>query len=207
MFIEIPANKKSIAFRRPSYGIGINDVDYMVNIKIDGKNETCPFYVKWLSMIERCYSEKLHKKRPTYIDCLVCDEWVYFSNFKLWMITQDWKDKDLDKDIIKPSNKIYSPEACCFVPPDLNALLTNCNNIKGKWPKGVTFDNRKDSYQARLSYGMKRVHLGCFKSPELASSAYVKAKVKIILKAALEQTDQRIANGLRLHAELLSNGF
>ena len=206
MFKEIPANKKSIAFRRLSYGVGINDVDYMVKVEINGKKLTCPFYVKWLSMIERCYSKRLHKTHPTYRNCTPCDEWIYFSNFRLWMTDQDWQGKDLDKDIINPRNKIYSPENCCFVSAKLNSLLTNRKSKKGKHPMGVTFDGRKDLYQSRVGYGKNRINLGSFKSPELASKAYIKAKVEIILEAADEQEDERISNGLKLHADMLING-
>ena len=32
-------------------------------------------------MLERCYSEKYHKRQPSYIDCLVSNRWLLLSNF------------------------------------------------------------------------------------------------------------------------------
>lgn len=37
MFKEIPASKKSLAPRKPIYGVGINDAGYITSLRIDGK--------------------------------------------------------------------------------------------------------------------------------------------------------------------------
>lgn len=39
------------------------------------------------------------------------------------MIKQDWADKQLDKDLINPNNKLYSPETCFFISGTLNRML------------------------------------------------------------------------------------
>jgi len=204
MFIEISSGKQSIYGRKLIYGVGINDADYETQSRINGKKRICPFYRKWFDMIVRCYSEKHLIKRPSYADCSVCDEWLLFSNFKSWMFKHKWKGLELDKDIINPGNRVYSPSNCCFVPRALNCLLTSSKAVRGKYPPGVNWNVDSEKYLARVNYNNKRIHLGYHDTPELAFESYKKEKVKIILQAALEQIDLRIANGLRLHAELLS---
>jgi len=205
-FIEIPACKNSIANRHPVFGVGVNDADYHTNLLVRGKKIMCPLYRRWADMLKRCYSLKYQKNQPTYIDCSVCDEWLVFSNFKRWMEKQDWQGKELDKDIINPGNKIYSPENCSFVDRSLNSLLNDRKSARGKYPQGVTWHEHSKKLQARVNYNGKCVHLGYYLTPEGASDAYIKAKVKIILETAKCQTDDRITNGLLLHADLLFKG-
>ena len=89
-FKELAASNMSIGKRKPVYGVGINDAWYMINVNIGGKLVTCKFYTKWVSMLTRCYSSKFHEMQPTYTECMVCKEWLTFSNFKKWMETQEW---------------------------------------------------------------------------------------------------------------------
>jgi hypothetical protein len=185
-------------------GVGINDAWYMVKPIIQGKRYYCPYYSKWHGMINRCYWGKYHDKKPTYRDCTVCDEWLRFSVFKKWMTEQDWKGKELDKDIIKPGNKIYSPENCRFVTSELNILLSDSIRMRGQHPRGVTLSSRCSSYAARVNDNGKPVTIGYFSTPELASDAYVEAKSLLIHKAANNQKDPAIAAGLMLHAKLLN---
>jgi len=49
-------------------------------------------------MLTRCYYQKRLDIRPSYEECIVCEEWLTFSNFKKWTEQQDWEDKQLDKD-------------------------------------------------------------------------------------------------------------
>jgi len=79
MFIEIPASKMSIALRRLSFGVGVNDADYIVCNKTDGKRMTCPFYKRWNHMLERCYSEKFLERNPSYKGCTTCEDGTCFQ--------------------------------------------------------------------------------------------------------------------------------
>lgn len=72
-------------------------------------------------MLQRCFSEGLHKKHPSYLGCKICNEWLVFSNFKAWMETQDWEGKELDKDIY--GQELYSPDTCLMVRPDVNKFF------------------------------------------------------------------------------------
>ena len=81
-FVEIPANKRSLVYRKPIFNIGINDANYQVQPIINGKQLRCPYYVVWIRILTRCYDRKYHTKQPTYKDCYICDEWKLFSNFR-----------------------------------------------------------------------------------------------------------------------------
>jgi hypothetical protein len=106
------------------WGIGVNDLCYRTQIneevtKNGGKRIReivfiCKYYTAWINMLKRCYSKKSIESRPSYIDASVCNEWLSATAFKKWMEKQDWRDKCLDKDIIVPGSKLYSPETCAF---------------------------------------------------------------------------------------------
>lgn len=185
------------------YGVGVNNADYQVCQTINGKRIDCPFYRKWTSMLRRCYSTKYQDRYPTYKGCLVCGEWLLFINFKNWMDKQDWQGMHLDKDIVNPGNKTYSPRDCRFITGSLNKLL--CDNMakRGKHHRGVHVHKISGRYYAAVKEDGKKRHLGDYATSEQASCAYIKAKTKLILKAASEQKDPLIASGLRIHAELL----
>ena len=147
---------------------------------------------------------KFQLKSPCYLGSLVCESWLVFSNFKRWMEAQDWEGKDLDKDIISPGNKLYSPENCRFITNSLNKLLTNCAASRGKYPQGVHLRRDRGRFSADLSSNAGRIHIGYFSTPELASAAYVKEKCALIRRVADEQSDAAIKNGLIMHADALA---
>ncbi len=202
MFIQIPASHMSLIKRKKVHGVGINDAPYKVTLKVDGKFDWCPYYRCWMDMLKRCYSKAAKESLPTYDGCSVCDEWLTFSNFKVWMITQDWKGKELDKDILFVGNKIYSPETCCFVDHGINTLLIQ-NKVKSKLPAGVYFNKAAQKFCAEIKIDLKKHHLGTFESAADASAAYRKRKRSVVIKKASMQQDQRIADGLLRHAEAL----
>ena len=120
------------------YGIGyIGEGDYITTK--NGKHTK--YYLAWINMLTRCYSEKEHKKHPTYIDCEVHDEWRNFQNFAKWYKDNYYEVGNekmcLDKDILVKHNKIYSPETCIFVPHKINTLFTKSDNSRGENPIGI----------------------------------------------------------------------
>lgn len=188
-FIEVKAGKNSLSNRKPIYGVGINDADYITQATIDGKRVRCPFNSVWHNMIKRCYSDVSQKERPTYKGCTVCNEWLTFSDFKLWMIKQDWKGKSLDKDILIQGNKIYSPDRCVFVTQEMNCLLLDNKAIRGTLPIGVSLFKRDGNYHSQIKINGINVHLGYHDTPELAHKAYKVAKYAHIKEIALQQTE------------------
>ena len=182
------------------YGVGINDADYVVQPTIDGIVTACNYYSAWKRMIERCYSEKHIKKRPTYEGCSVCQEWLTFSNFKCWMEKQDWQGKALDKDIIKSGNKVYCPEFCAFVDLATNNFTVDRGNARGRLPIGVCLFRGNGQLQAgcRNPFTNKREYLGLFYCPAQAHLAWKKRKHELALQLAELQDDDRVAAALRL---------
>ena len=198
--------------KREVCGFGINDAEYQTHksTKNGRKYQRCPFYVRWSDMIKRCYYQKHLNRNPTYVGCSVCEEWRLFSNFKKWMEQQDWKGKQLDKDILLKGNKIYSPKTCIFVTQDVNKLLGDCGRARGDLPQGVHACKQCKSkkFRARFRRGKGTVvHLGYFKTSEEASEVYLKAKQDYILEIAenLKDEDPRLKPALIRIAENLTD--
>lgn len=183
-------------YKKLVYGVGINDANYKVSKK-------CPFYDRWVHMLERCYSRKFLNRRKTYEGCTVHNDWLHFMNFRAWMMFQDWEGKQLDKDIIVPNNKIYGPDTCCFVDNKLNSLLTNRAAGRGDHPLGVTFCKNTRKFNAKCKLNGKNKNLGYFNSPNDAFEVYINFKSKIIIEIAMSQVDNRIRDGLLSHAQIL----
>jgi len=189
------------------FGFGINDADYAVNpIGFNGKRNSCFFYFTWVRMLQRAYDPKWHARRPTYIGITVCEEWRSFMAFRAWMIEQDWEGKELDKDILVPGNKVYSPETCVFVTSQINSLLTDCAAKRGDWPIGVSLHKRDARFQSHIRENGKLKRLGFFNTPHEAHLAWRKEKVRIVRKAAEECDDPRVAAGLLRHSVVIESG-
>ena len=172
------------------YGFGINDVG-SPTVWADeetGKSVYCPYYYRWKEMLKRCYSDLYHERRPTYKDCTVVEEWKTFSNFRKWMVQQDWEGMDLDKDLKVMGNKVYGPEACLFIPRAVNTLFGVAGAGSSPYPIGVTFIRRskKKPFMARLRIDGVHKHLGCYPTPEEAAKVYVKARNEYLRSKAEE---------------------
>ena len=204
-FIEIPANKNSLAQRKLVFGIGTNDSKYIVNPLVNDKTIYCPYYSVWKSMLMRCYSDNYQSKHPTYIGCTTAKEWHIFSSFKKWMADQDWEGKELDKDVLIIGNKIYSPETCIFVSHSINSLLCYTQSSKSTYPIGVSFNKKLKKFSACFNLNGKQKYLGLFATQEKADKAYKIAKSDEIMRIALFQTSSIIKGGLIRHAEHLLN--
>lgn len=169
MFIETPASKKSLAFRKPVFGRGIIDVNYVTHTK----QGTCPYFIRWRNIFDRCYNEKRTARNLSYVDCEVCEGWYSFKSFRDWMEKQDWEGKHIDKDIINPKSKIYSPENCIFIDPKLNMFLSNLHKYKG-------YQERRGKFAVQMTVNGKNNHLGTFLTKEEAIFCYKENKRKLI---------------------------
>ena len=185
-------------------GVGINDSDDP--IWIDGaiiKSYSC-----WASMLNRCYYQKFLVRRPTYIGCTVCEEWLSFSNFKKWFDLNYRVGCHLDKDILIQENKIYSPDTCCFVPQYLNSILTDSGSVRGELPLGVSLKLTTKRNGKQYTYYLARCNNGYgnrltkqFKTLEEAVAWYSITKTRIVaeqVQRALSEgaIDQRVADAL-----------
>lgn len=185
------------------YGVGVNDADYEVYRyeKVNGKWKSvwkCPFYRKWQAMLERSYSQELHKKFNTYIDCSTAPEWHYFMTFRAWMVEQDWEGKELDKDLLFPGNKLYSSGTCIFVSPSVNKFLNQNKGNRENWPIGVSFRPENRQFQARCQdiLSGKTKSLGYHDTAEEAHQAWLTFKLAQAKILASQQTDLRVAAAL-----------
>ena len=179
-------------------GVGINDADYRVGLRSNGVlTWKCPIYVIWGSMLSRCYSPKYHKENPTYLDCYVSPAWLRFSEFRKWVVTQNWEGLVLDKDTLTLGNKVYSEDQCVFIGAALNSFLTNRKAARGPYPLGVGMWKGRYFAYCNNPFTLRMDHLGRFSSAELAHEAWRQRKHQHACTYADMQTDQRIADALR----------
>lgn len=201
--------KARIQTRYSYFETGQIDNPYFPNVYGHGMigNEYCSRantkeYKAWDRMLERCYSEKLLARRPTYESVTCCEEWLYYPNFYKWLHSQENFDKWLngekwaiDKDILHKGNKIYSPESCCLVPRRVNTLFTKSDSKRGKYPIGVALKKGKKTNQFRAAIskvdectGKKKFeHIGYRATPEKAFLLYKKEKESYIKQVAQEE--------------------
>lgn len=102
---------------------------------------------------------------------------------------------ELDKDILVKGNKLYSRDTCCFIPSEVNNLLTKRDNDRGEWPVGVSFHKSSGKFRAYLSINGKKKFLGLFATPEEAFQAYKAAKeaqIKVVANKWKHLLDERV---------------
>ena len=145
-------------------------------------------YNKWRGILIRSQDPYYKHLHPTYDSCSVCNEWLRFSNFKKWFENPQngyYKGYELDKDILVKGNKIYSPDTCCFVPQEINKLLTKRKTQRGGLPIGVSLNKgRGKPLSVSFTKNKVSVHLGVFDTPEEAFQAYKSAKEHFIKELA-----------------------
>lgn len=169
-------------YDRTVYGVGyIGSGKYKPSINKQNTQE----YNLWKNMLERCYCEKRRNRAKSYFDCEVCEEWHNFQNFARWF-HENYFECDcrlhVDKDIIKPGNRIYCPEFCLLVPQKLNALFVNRPNNRNL-PNGI--------YKVSKGYFAKynNKDLGVYKTIEEAFGKYALEKKSEIVKKLDEYKD------------------
>lgn len=152
-------------------------------------------YDTWRGMLRRCYAKE--ERYSTYKDVIVCKEWHNFQNFAKWYEDNYVDGYEIDKDIICSNCRIYSPETCCFVPQEINKLLTNIKSKKSSLPTGVVLNN--GVYEVYMCRYGKQIRLGSFKEEFLAVNMYKTAKEEYIKEVAdkwKDKIDIRIYNSL-----------
>lgn len=150
-------------------------------------------YVVWHGILNRCYSPKLHAKRPTYMGCEVCEDWHNFQNFCEWYYNNyyeiDEQTMALDKDILYKGNKVYSPDTCMFVPSRINTLFVKCNSKRGDLPIGISYHKCTGKYQANCQGFNHLEYLGLYDTIDGAFEAYKQYKEQVIKDMAEEYKD------------------
>lgn len=205
--------------RSTVFGVGINDADYVTSPKINGKQVHCPIYNSWKAMLTRCYSKKYQSKEPTYEGCTVSDDWLVFSRFRNWVLSQNHFGLHLDKDILIFGNKQYANDRCVYVPRFVN----NCfrSPVNGKHsnglPLGVSAPSKMAEsprpYMACISSPTKKSHhLGHFATANEAHAAWQKVKIEKIIMTAAEYRDHEacrvdVLESIYARAEIMKNSL
>lgn len=86
----------------------------------------------WTGMLRRCYSSKHLSKYPSYEGCKVAEEWHNFQIYSQFYEEDTYRQKGwhLDKDLIVLGNKVYSPETCLYIPPEINVAGISLQETK-----------------------------------------------------------------------------
>lgn len=173
----------------PVCGVGVNDFIGTID-----DTTTRKAYGTWSDMLRRCYSKKLQERNPSYIGCIVCEEWKHFSKFFAWYLENYVSGYSLDKDIILHGNTVYCPESCIFVPIWLNSFVTDSKRKRGNYPIGVSYHKRVGKFISTCGIGGKLKHLGYFVSSEDAHSAWKEEKRRQVneMKVQLDEIDVRL---------------
>lgn len=144
-------------------------------------------YVHWFNMIKRCHDSKWSEMYPAYYGIsTVCNEWLNFQNFAEWYESHKYPVNErlhIDKDILYPGNKIYSPSTCILVPQRINELFCISTRKKDGLPQGI----RKTKTGYSVSYCSE--NLGIAKTYDEACARYSLAKTNKIIEVANEYKD------------------
>ena len=190
------SGKRSLA-----YGVGVND--WGSSIKVNGRN--LQEYDLWHCMLRRCFDEKRKQEYPTYQNVTCSKEWLSMTTFiedvskmKGYGL-EGWQ---LDKDILQKGNKLYSKETCCFVPAEVNLLLTKSDKSRGEYPIGVYFNKHAGKFMAELRINGKSKNLGYFNTAEEAFQAYKLAKeaqIKVVAQKWKHLLDEWVFQALMVY--------
>ena len=124
-------------------------------------------YGVWMKMLARCYDNEDGKFSITYDICYVDDEWLCFQNFAKWYDDNKYEIDErleIDKDIKKKGNNIYSPNNCLLVPSTINKLFIKQQTHRGEYPIGVSLCKRNNKLEVRCRdyLNNKKYFLGYF---------------------------------------------
>lgn len=168
------------------YDITVFGVGYLGEGKYKtrkNQNKMTQEYVSWTGILSRCYYNK--EKYPSYYGiCKVCNEWFNYQNFARWFNENKYECEErlhVDKDILHPNSKLYSPTNCMLVPQKINALFISHTTKADGLPHGITLlksGKYKSVYNAN--------YLGMFNTCEEAYKAYIVAKSKEIKRIVYE---------------------
>lgn len=192
------ASTGSIAKRKPIVAGFINDADFNVSIKLNGRRLQHEGYQTWIHMIHRCFGASV-TKYPTYSGVTVCEKWRNFSRFNEWWKLNQVPGWCLDKDALGDGS-IYSPDTCIYIPQKLNKFLNVCAAKRGDNPLGVTLFRNK--FRAMVSDPIAEIHvwIGDFDTAEEAHAEWWRYKMGIVerLKSTLDEIDGRLYPKIKL---------
>jgi len=173
----------------------------------------------WTDLIYRTSNPSLGtvagRRSEHYADCV--NLFHSFDSFVEWCQCQhgymnkeeNGKYWQLDKDIILPGNKIYSPDTCVFIPNNVNSLFMTgkSRNSKSGLPMGVsTYFRSKNLFTASCRVSDSEKYMGLFNTPMLAHQAWQEAKIGEILRhSRREELGEVVCLALERHARRIQS--
>lgn len=138
---------------------------------------------------------------PDYADVTISDEFSNLTSFLDWHEqnyheVEESKKWQLDKDILTPGSREYSPQNCMYVPPEVNQLFKSTK--PGKYMKGVEASGKK--FKAYCSVDGKKICLGTYPTELDAHKVHMKWR-----KARLIELAEKYKEYEKLSAALLEN--
>lgn len=143
----------------------------------------------WRSMILRCNLDNYQNRYKTYENVSVCKNWLNFQNFAEWCVEQkgfncedtNGRKFQLDKDLLRPENKVYSPEACRFVPNEINCFFQRGVGKRVNSMRGFR-KVKSGKYLVRVGSD----YLGTFDTKDEAKQVYQLEKLRRLDKLLLK---------------------
>ena len=182
--VSIRSGKVKDPYVPSVYGIGILGTKYPASINGVQTKE----YALWTSMLERCYSDALKERRPTYEGCEVSENFKSYEYFYEWCNKQigfGVKGWHLDKDLLIKGNKVYSEDSCVFLPSEINLLFTKNAASRSENLIGANWCKTNKVFKARVNRNKgKPEHLGDFNTELEAFNAYKTAKESFVKEQA-----------------------
>lgn len=171
----------------------------------DNNEESTFVYNCWGSMMHRCYNPK-SKNYNIYglRGVTVCDDWHNFQNFARWYLAQDHNSErgwQIDKDLTKFGNKVYTARSCAIVPAAINSLLTVNLSQEKELPTGVYYESNCNKFRSK-SPKESKLSRDTFVNIEDAINNYLVHKSQII-KDILDLYSKDIPTIVMKNLELL----
>lgn len=178
MYINFAKGQIKNPYDKNKYGVGYIGVGKHRS-KVNGQYNY--IYDAWADMLNRCYHSK--NRFPAYYEtCMVCEEWLNFQVFSDWYEDHEYPVNErlhIDKDILYPNCRIYSPKTCLLVPQRINMLFLNKPNKRGL-PNGII--KHKNGYLSKYNGKV----LGVYPTLEEAYEVYANVKENKIKEVAYE---------------------
>ena len=167
-------------------------------------------YKAWQNMLQRCHDPKFKERWPTYLGCVVCDEWLHFQVFADWFHANNPDSANgchVDKDLKVIGNKIYSPETCIIVTEQVNNFTICRARDRGEYLIGASWDVDRGKFQSgcRNPFTKKRENLGRFTDELSAHLAWRKRKSELAHELAMTQTNPEVRDALLRWKDALDN--